>query len=202
MGPLSVLSRAAWPGPRYRVGASRHLCVPLSSPAPLVALSGSSLCLTSCQFASLLTPCCSPRDTVGFPAGRAEHHEHPRRLQATQTGTDVALGTGQRGHQLRVTAREPATGPRLIGGSPPPQPRLEAGEPHGSHDGAPDRRVRPCGAPGAAPTGAAPASVPAWPGHSAWHGRRPRWERPGRPPCPPAWTAGSAQSGRGMLHGA
>jgi hypothetical protein len=202
MGPLPVLSRASLPGPRYRVGASRNLCVPLSSPKPLVALSGSSLCITSCKFESLLTPCCSPIDTVGFPAGRTEHHDHTLRLQATQTVTDVALGTGQRGHQLRVTAREHATGPLLIGGSPPQHPRLESGEPHGSHYCSPDRRVRPCVAPGAATTGSAPAGVLAWPGHSDWHGRRPRWERPGRTPCPTAWTAGSAKSVRWMIHGA
>jgi hypothetical protein len=51
----------------------------------------------------------------GFPTGRAEHHDQALRLQATQTVTHVALGTGQRCHQFWVTTRDHATGPLLIG---------------------------------------------------------------------------------------
>jgi hypothetical protein len=54
--------------------------------------------------------------------------------------TDVALGTGEGRHQLRVTARDPPTRALLIGGQPLQNPRLESGKTHGRHGYAPDTR--------------------------------------------------------------
>jgi hypothetical protein len=159
-------------------------------------------CLSYARCASVLYSTAGCSIVFGFPTGRAEHHAPTLRLQATPTVTDVARGTGQRGHQLRVTTRDQAPGPRLIGCAPPPHPRWESGEPHGRPSYAPDSRVRPGLSPGAATPCSAPAGRPAWPGHSGWYGRRPRWERPGRPPSTTAWTAGRAKAVRGRIHGA
>jgi hypothetical protein len=85
-----------------------------------------ALCITACEVAGLLPPCCCPRATGGFPTWRAGHHEHTRSRSATETVTPVALGTGQRRHQLRVTTRDQPPGPLCIGRQPSHQTLLKA----------------------------------------------------------------------------
>src|SRR4030095_13813760 len=162
----------------------------------------SSLFITSCKARGLLTTCGGQIDAFGFPTGRTDHQDQALRLQAPQTVTDIALGTGQRRHQLRVTTRDHPPGPLLIGCQPPQHLPLESGETHGRHYCSPARSVRLCVSPGTATIGSAPTCAPAWPGRAGWRRWQLCWWRPVHTPCTTTWTAGSAKSVRWMIHGA
>src|SRR5215813_7763711 len=149
----------------------------------------SSLFITSCTIRGLLTTCSGQIDAFGFPSGRTDHHNQALRLQTTETVTNIALGTGQRCHQLRVTTCDHPTGPLFISRQPSQNLPLEAGETHGRHHRFPDSSVALRVSAGATATCSAPACVPAW---------RCRV----RTPCTAAWTAGSAKSVRWMIQGA
>src|SRR4029453_15576188 len=108
----------------------------------------------------------------GCPTGCTDHDDQALRLQAPQTVPAIALGTGQRRHQLRGPPRAHPTGPRLIGCQPPPNLPLEAGETHGRHPRSPDSSVAWRVAAGATATCSAPS-----PGGGGGG--------PGGPPAPP-----------------
>jgi len=172
------------------------------SPQRLVSLSHCSCCLTSCPVDGLLTPCGGQRDACRMPTGRPGRHAHALHLQATETVTEGALGTGQRRSQRRVTPRSPPPGPRRIG-RPPPSPTLrEWGETPRRPHGSPALRVARRVSAGAAAACVSPASRAAWPGASRWSARRPSGRRPVRTVCPSAWTATRSTAVRWLLHGA
>src|SRR4029453_12860038 len=106
--------------------ASPTLWAPWYCSEASVSLRYSSLFITSCKVRGLLTTGSGQRDAVGCPTGCTDHDDQALRLQAPQTVPAIALGTGQRRHQLRGPPRAHPTGPLLIGCKPPPHLPLEA----------------------------------------------------------------------------
>ena len=183
--------RTRAPCPGRRIPALRLVCT-----HPVVLLDCASFCLTACKFAGLLTTCCGQRDAFGCPTRRARHHEHARCRQATETVTEVALGTGQRRHQRRVTPRAHPAGPLCIGRHPRPHRLLEVGETHGSPHGSPPSRLGLHVSAGEHDAWSSPACG------EAWSRRRPAWRRP---PCTARTAVGTARRGRALawsIHGA
>jgi hypothetical protein len=78
----------------------------------------SSFCITSRTFERLLTTCGWQLYAFGFPTWRAGPPDQTLGLQAAETVTDSACGTGQSRRQLWVTPGEHPTGP-LRSGRPP-----------------------------------------------------------------------------------
>jgi hypothetical protein len=138
--------------------------------SPTVSLYSSSLCITSCSLASLLTPCWSQGNTCGLPPGWTDHHDQALGLQTPETVTEVPWRPGQRRDQRGVTTRAHPPGPLLIGNQPPEYPPLASCEPHASHHCAPARR---CARRGSDLGGC---------------GVRPLWRARRRPPLAPPWA--------------
>src|SRR4030095_15539911 len=111
-----------------------------------------------------------------------------------ETVTDVALGTGQRGHQLRVTTRNHPSGPLFIGRQPLQYTLLESGETHRRHHCAPATSGALYVFAGAEEACVSPASRAAWPGDSRRSERQLRGRWPMRTICTAAWTATRAQA--------
>ena len=119
-----------------------------------------------------------------------------------ETVTDIALGTRQRCHQLRVTTRNHPPGPLLIGRQPPQYTLLESGETPRRHHCAPATSRARCVSAGAEKACVSPASRAAWPGASRRSERRLRGRWPVRTICTAAWTAIRSKSVRWMIQGA